>query len=366
MRTLIVATQIRLPDNHGGSTHVGELKRQLERYGPVLVLGKRGSTAPGVVGLGHGVKGPALLQRALARLQRRAALRAAQEFRPDVIYERGSSYGLGAQLSKALDVPMLCMVLDEHFSWASLERAQKVISTTADTVPAAARHKFVKVSWGANDELFHPDVPRIADDRLPPFDGLTLGYVGSFKAWHGLNDLVTVASRLSHHPLRFLLLGEGPERAPLIENVRRAGLEARFVFPGAVDYAEVPRWIAAMDVCVAPFHPSAHNASRDPRAGSPTSFILDPLKVFEYLAMGKPTITVDTPNLRALFTHGEHALLIQPGVTEALIAAIERTVSDLAAARLMAERGRELVRERHTWGAHAEHLHRLFQEMVTP
>ncbi len=356
LRVIIVATQISLPGRHGGTTHVGELVRNLQRHGDVLVLGQRGSTQPGVVGVGLKLRVGRRANQALAYAYLPRALSAARKFRPDVIYERGSSYGLGALLSERLGIPMLCMVLDEHYSNRSLRRASKIISTTESTVPARYRDKFVKVSWGANTERFHPDVPPINSPLLTPFAGKTLGYVGSFKGWHGLEDLVQAATRLRDRPVRFLMVGDGAGRADIEALVRAAGLSDRFIFVGSVAYEEVPSWISAMDICLAPFREQQHGASK-------SGFVLDPLKVFEYLAMGKPTITISSDNIRALLRHGEHAWLFDSGNVASLTGAIEHVIDDLPAATAMAERGRNLVLERHTWAAHASHLHRLFREM---
>ncbi len=356
MRILIVATQIQLPGRHGGTTHVSELVRNLERYGEVLVLAKRGSNAPGVVGVSLPIRANGAFGKVLSYAYLPQALTAARRFQPDVIYERSSSFGLGALLSKALDVPMLCMVLDEHFSRRSLIRAKKIISTTPSTVPSEFRDKFVKVSWGANAERFNPGVPALQSTALPRFEGTTLGYVGSFKRWHGLEDLVDAAKHFAERPLRWVMVGDGPERPRIEQLASDAGVLDRFVFSGSIDYEQVPGWVAAMDVCLAPFHPSQHS-------GSNGSFVLDPLKVFEYLAMGKPTITINSENIRALLTDRTHARLISPGDRAELVAAIEETLNDQDAARAMAERGRQLVLSKYTWAAHAAHLHELFTEM---
>jgi glycosyltransferase involved in cell wall biosynthesis len=357
LRTLIVATQIRLPGSHGGSTHVGELISHLGQYGPVLALGRRGSTQSGVLGVGLALRMPRWLRPLAVRIELQTALRAARAFRPDVIYERASSYGLGALLSQRLGVPMLCMVLDEHYSWSSLKRAQFLVSTTAETIPESMRHKFVKVSWGANTQLFNADVAPVGEPALPAFDGFTVGYVGSFKRWHGLLDLVQAAAALHSRNVRFVLVGDGPERARVERAVQAAALSERFVFAGAVNYDAVPGWIAACDACVAPFRPEGHNAS----AGE---FILDPLKVFEYLAMAKPTVTVSSANLRALFQQREHLLMVQPADIAGLCSALEELMNDPVAGRAMAERGKQVVLAKHTWAAHAAHLHDLFQQMT--
>lgn len=358
MRILIVATQLRLPGRHGGSTHVSELAANLGKFGEVLIMAQLGSAQSGVVGVGLPIRTTGTVNRIVNYAYLPFALSIARRFRPDAIYERGSSYGLGMLLSKRMGVPMLCMVLDEHVTRASLVHAKKIISTTETTVPDEFRDKYVKVSWGANADAFHPEVKPVQSPLLSGFEGVTAGYVGSFKRWHGLDDLVAAAVRLKAKPLRWLMLGDGPERQRIEQLTVQAGVRDQFVFTGALEYRDVPGWVAAMDICLAPFRPEEHGASQG-------NFVLDPLKVFEYLAMSKPTITVDTPNIRSLVEHEEHALLVPSGDLNALVGALERTMGDPEAAKQMAERGRQLVLEKHTWYAHAKHLNSLFQEMTT-
>jgi glycosyltransferase involved in cell wall biosynthesis len=104
--------------------------------------------------------------------------------------------------------------------------------------------------------------------------------------------------------------------------------------------------------------PDKHGPSR--RHG----FTLDPLKVFEYLAMGKPTITIRAPNIEALFEDGEHLLLVEPGDDRALAAAIARFMDDRELGARTAAAGREQVLARHTWAAHADHLAAVFRAMI--
>jgi len=235
-----------------------------------------------VVGVRFYAKHPPFgLKHALAAWTFPKSLKAARAFKPDVIYERGSSHGLGMLLSRALGIPMLTMVLDEHFSGLSLRHAKRIISTNLDLIPAAQRHKGVRVSWGANTDHFRADLDGApARERLgfEP-DQTVIGYTGSFQDWHGLRYLVEAAEGLRDQPVRYLLIGDGRRKAAIEELVRAKGLEDHFRFTGRVDYADVPGLLAAADCCVAPFDPDCHPLSA--REG----FALDPLKVFEYLAM---------------------------------------------------------------------------------
>lgn len=359
MRILVVATEILLPDRHGGSTHVRELVSHLGEHGPTLLLARRGSSGPGLAPVGRPMPRLAALRQASALVNVPAALREARAFAPDVIYERCTSYGLGAVLSRTLGVPLLTMILDQRYSWLSLLQASRLVATRLDIVPRAVRHKAVKVSWGANAERFSPEVSgQPARERYGlSGDDFVVGYSGSFRPWHGVDVLVEAADRLRERPVRFLLVGDGPERGALQQRIDALGLRDRFVLTGSVPYDEVPAALAAADVCVAPFVPDRHGPSRE------RGFVLDPLKVFEYLAMGTPTITIRAANIEALFRDGEHLQLVTPGDPTALATAIAQVMDDPEAARVQAQAGRDLVLERHTWRAHAQQLAALFTQM---
>jgi glycosyltransferase involved in cell wall biosynthesis len=360
MRVLVVAPNIRIPDTHGGSTHVAELVAGLRAHAPTLLVAREGSTGDDVVGVGMlGRTPPAGLRHAIALLHAARAWRAAHRFAPDVVYERGSAWGTGAMLATALGIPLVAMVLDEHASPLSLARAHAIIATDPTLVPRRFRGKAVRVSWGANVGRFHAGIDggavraRFGLARAP-----VVAYAGSFRAWHGLDAIVGAAERLVGRHVRFLMIGDGPEREPLAREIARRGLADRFAFAGAVPYADVPAHLAAADLFVAPFDPDAHPLSR--RRG----FALDPLKLFEALAMDLPTITVDAPNIAALFHDGVHLRLVAPRDPVALADAIARGLDRPDEARAMARRGGDKVRREHTWAAHARHLTELFAAAI--
>lgn len=172
------------------------------------------------------------------------------------------------------------------------------------------------------------DLPRQVED-------LTIGFVGTFKPWHGLDDLVAAAAAAhaspSCPPVRLLLIGDGPGLARVSARAARAGLGGRVECTGSVDPDDVPALLRRVDVAVAPYPPGEHYFS--------------PLKVFEYLAAGVPVVASDVAGLAGLVRAGEEALLVPAGDGPALAAAVERLCADAAlrgrlgvAGRLAAER----------------------------
>lgn len=355
MRVLIVATQILLPDNHGGSTHTTEVVAHLGKLGPVCCFARKGSSGTDIVGVGRVGKHAPRIKTLISALDLPAALKAARKFKPDVIYERGSSHGLGAMIAASLRLPLITMVLDEQVSALSLHLANTLVTTHPPVVPSNYRDKAVRVSWGANTELFHPDIAAAKVHSRVNGNAPLLVYVGSFKKWHGLDLLLQALQQPALAHTHALLVGDGPLLREIQCRAKQLGIESRVKFTGAVPYSNVPGFLAAADVCVAPFSPKFHQ----PSSGG---FILDPLKVFEYLAMGKPTVTIKSDNIAALFQDHQHLRLYQPDDLHELVEAISWFLTNPDRGRKIAGAGREIVLASHTWKKHADHLYRLFSK----
>ncbi len=362
MRILFVAPNIGIPGTNGGSTHVTEVVRALRRHHEVQVLAKVGSSGEGVAGIGLGDGGAA--RYVIPFLHFPAAYPIARRFRPDAIYERFSAQGLGVFLGRALGAPVVSMILDAEATWMTLEGADRLITTAPHLIPARYQNKVVEVSWGANTDVFHPGVSGAETRRRLGIgeDEIVAGYTGAFYHWHGLDILVAAAARLDRDPaapkIRYLLVGDGEMRPDIETRIQAAGLSDRFILTGRVPYEEVPAFIAASDFCVAAYQPD-----RNPQLRRHGMF-MDPLKVFEYLAVGKATITFESPNMRRLFTDGEHALLVPPGEVAPLAASMARVATDPALREQLGRAGRALVERRHSWQAHGEQLGGLFETVV--
>lgn len=360
MRIVFVASNIESPGANGGSTHVTEVVSHLRERDDVLLIARSDSTLPQTLAIGSKIpmRGLRRLNALKLALQAYPAVR---RFAPEVIYERGSSFGLGALLGRALSVPTLMMLLDEHRTELSLRTASRVIATRRDLVPAAYEDKLRLVRWGANTRLFHPGVSgaaRRAELGIDP-GKLVVAYSGGFYSWHGLEELVEAARSLTDLDLVFLLIGEGEGRAKIAQLVEAAGLSERFIFTGRVAYEHVPEYIAACDVCVAPFNPARHK-----HYGKTGEFIYDPLKVFEYMAMAKPVVTLRAKNIEAMFQDEREIVLTEPGDAPQLAAKLRLLLSDPARRARLGEAARAIVVERYSWSAHAEELRRLFREIV--
>jgi len=80
-----------------------------------------------------------------------------------------------------------------------------------------------------------------------------------------------------------------------------------------------------------------------------------PLKLFEYMASGRPVVASDLPALREVLRPDDNAVLVEPGSADALAAGIRRIVGDAAFGRRLAANARRDVAD-YTWDKRAERL----------
>jgi glycosyltransferase involved in cell wall biosynthesis len=173
-------------------------------------------------------------------------------------------------------------------------------------------------------------------------DARVIGFTGAFFPWHGvallLDALPEVFRRIPDAAV--LLVGEGPERPALEARIRKSGFSERVRFAGWVGHERLPEHIAAFDVAVMP---------DSNEYGSP-------MKIFEYMAMGKPVVAPRLGPLEDGILDGDTGILVPRGDAPALGAALAALLRDSARRSAMGARAREHVLERHTWDKNAARI----------
>jgi len=163
-------------------------------------------------------------------------------------------------------------------------------------------------------------------------------YLGNFHPWKGVEVLVQAS--VWAPDLRVTLVGGEPEPRARIEALARdLGVAHRVRFVGAVPPPKRWKYLAEASVCVLPLTRSAFGM-----------FFTSPLKLFEYMAAGRPIVASDLPALREVLRDGENALLVPPEDPVALAKAIRRLREDRILAERMAAQGSRDVRA-YTWEA---------------
>lgn len=176
--------------------------------------------------------------------------------------------------------------------------------------------------------------------RLGLDDDTTLvAYTGRVNTDKGVPTILDAANRLQDRPVQFLLVGKVyddiGERAAPIPNVHLTG----FVPP-----ADVAKWIWAADLLVMP-------------TSARISYVnfTCPLKLFEYMASGRPVLCSDLPVLKEVVADGVNARLFRADDAESLAAGIEHLRTDRSLSDSLAHAAKASVTQ-YTWERRAEQV----------
>ncbi len=273
-----------------------------------------------------------------------------QRYDFDLIYERLSLFfGEGGKIAVEFGLRRILEInapvakeranhflLAEHAKAAEDERSAivgaDVVCVTSALIPYAA-------SNGAARIRVVPNGVAVDDFELPKaqqFGLFTIGFVGSLKGWHGVDNLLLAAELLHERgrSFRVKIVGEGPRGEHLRQLASSLSCAQSIEFVGAVPMSDVPKEIATFDVGVAPYVRS-------------NDFYFSPLKVLEYMAGGIPVVATDTPSIRSI-TLDLAILLTDPGPI-ALSSAIELIMDNPSLAHELSAKARARVVEKFSW-----------------
>lgn len=177
---------------------------------------------------------------------------------------------------------------------------------------------------------------------------INVGYVGHLYPGKGAELCMEVANRMPH--VAFHMLG-GTEK-DIARWKAECGNSANIHFYGHHPHRTVSAFIQSVDICIAPF-------LREVNEGGGKHNIADvfsPLKIFEYMAHGKPIVVSDLPVLREILEDEKTALFCNPDAPETFQAAIERLMDDSVLREVLGRNAREELRNSYTWKRRAEHV----------
>lgn len=161
------------------------------------------------------------------------------------------------------------------------------------------------------------DVPKKnpAPRELPGrSDVLKVGYTGSLHEGKGMEVMAVLAREAPDFD--FHVVGGTPEQ---VKSWQGKKLSANLFMHGYVPHGELGPYLAAFDILIAPYRAKAKTKS-----GRDISRWMSPMKIFEYMAAGKPILASDLPVIREVLRDGENALLAPPDNPKAWLAALER------------------------------------------
>lgn len=145
--------------------------------------------------------------------------------------------------------------------------------------------------------------------------GWQIGYAGGLDEHKGAMIAVQLAKALPGHD--FHLMGGSEEQLATWRAQHRL---PNLHLHGYVPQAVLLRYIAALDLCLLPNQPNPANPGAEPYTS--------PLKLFNYMALGRPVLASDYPELREILNPDNAVLVDDPTRVGSWVAAIEGLAPD--------------------------------------
>ena len=300
---------------------------------------------------------------------------AAKDFQPDAIYDRDISYNYSSiRAASQLGIPM---ILESNSPYATqrkiwekiwfprlIQKYETRITNDADAVivvSSALKDHLIKHGTNPEHIIVMPNGtdPAIFDPAKYngtfrkkydiAGDEVVLGFVGVLRNWHNIETLLEAFQELNpaEKNLKLLFVGDGDIQSELEAYAERLNVRDRVIFTGRVPHQEVPDHIAAFDVAISPH----------------VTYYSSPMKILEYMAMGKCVVAPDMQNIRDLIRPGETGLLFKPKDKEDLKRALMEVVTDHQNRKRIGETATKEIRQNFTWDKNAAEVVELIERL---
>lgn len=185
-------------------------------------------------------------------------------------------------------------------------------------------------------------------------DKPTVGFIGSFYAYEGLDLLVdTIPLVLDSLPdLQVLMVGGGPVEKQVREQVRRLSISDRVHFTGRVPHDQVSRYYSLIDVSLYPRH-----ASR-------ITNLVTPLKPLEAMAQKSLFMASDVGGHKELIRDGETGVLFRADDVDDLAAKLQDMFANRGRWSDLREAGRHFVEAERNWTRSIANYQPLYKRLV--
>lgn len=170
------------------------------------------------------------------------------------------------------------------------------------------------------------------------FDRPVVMYTGHLYPSKGVETLVQAAADFDAH---CYIVGGYEEDISRIRS--ETAVPDNVTFTGFVPPAQIPLYQTAADVLVATV---AKDAETD---------YFSPLKLFEYMAAGKPIVVSRKPEFEEVLTDGENAVFVEPGAVIELAKTVDGLLSEPSVRTELGRQAKDEAKQ-YDWGVRAQRI----------
>jgi glycosyltransferase involved in cell wall biosynthesis len=262
-----------------------------------------------------------------------------QEFKPDVIIAFGilNAY-LGMHQAKKQDIPFVYYIIDhlhtllpnkltrktaEQFEKQTIKGADKIFVINKGLKDYVVEmggdiNKISIIPAGVDLEKFNPHVDGsfVRNKYGVKKDDLLLFFMGWIYDFSGMKEVAESLATCGNEKIKLMIVGEGDLYKPLLKMKSEKNLDGKLILTGKIPFEEIPKHVAAADICLLPAHKNE------------TMMNIVPIKIYEYMAMGKPVIATNLPGIQKEFGF-DNGIIYVENPTEVLEKSIYLYVNNL-------------------------------------
>jgi len=176
-----------------------------------------------------------------------------------------------------------------------------------------------------------------------PQDKKIVLYTGQLFDWKGGDTLIRSITKLNEDAIIYIVGGAKNDVERLKNNIPDANDE-RVVFIPFQSREKMPLWMKAANVLVIP------NTGKQ----KVSLYYTSPMKLFEYMASGKPIVASDIPSIREIL-NDNNALFAEADNSDSFAEKINYTLNNEREVLSLGKRAQEEV-SKYTWKARAEKI----------
>jgi glycosyltransferase involved in cell wall biosynthesis len=246
-----------------------------------------------------------------------------KEFKPDVIVGFGliNTY-IAARAAKKHNIPFVYYLIDvlytlipeKSLQFIGKQVKKGIIKNSDKVITINKKLSEFAVGLGADEdntpvidagidlERFDPELDgsAIRKEYGIKDDELLLFFMGWIYHFAGVKEVAEEMGKGNHENIKLMVVGDGDAYSDLEEIREKYDLHEKLILTGKQPYNRIPEFIAAADVCILPAYPD-EIIMQD----------IVPIKVYEYMAMGKPVLTTELPGIKTEFGNDNGILYVK-------------------------------------------------------
>jgi len=272
-----------------------------------------------------------------------------------IIYARGERVARGILFA----VSKRHVFLETHMMPSNFNAYERTFSKARGVVVVTKHYEEELRSKGFGNVLCAPDGVTISDFDIDiskqearkklglPLDKRLVVYTGQLYSWKGADVLADAAQFL---PENTVVIFIGGSSGDLVRFKEKNDDNTKILIVDHCSHKKIPLYLKAADVLVLP------NTGKE----TISRFYTSPVKLFEYMASGRPIVASDLPSIRDILNK-KNSVLVHPDNPTALALVIKELFNDITRAVAIAEEAHRNVGE-YTWDKRASNLHAFIKE----